>query len=222
MAFFLSRGGGGVKVARFRPEGGGLEKQRFGLKKVCRLPDVDGGLYCIVMYQPGMELCEGGGGNRLLCHRTIRILKNVSLNKFRKIAYIECFSTFSSFYENLCNKIFNFHKIRRFSLKYQHFSKFSAPAAPKIYSPIISEIPKKFPFFGAKKSTCGRQCISSAFFNSVFLVLSKIGKKSIFHQSLSFKLKKIVERFQSTFTSYDKKTSKPIRDGESLIWPPDL
>ena len=59
--------------------------------------------------------------------------KKWSPNKFRKIAYIECFFYFfRHFIHDYAIKSSTFTKLGDFSLKCRNFLKFSAPAAPKI------------------------------------------------------------------------------------------
>ena len=61
------------------------------------------------------------------------VIGNVSLNKFRKIAYIEWFFRFfRHFIQNYAIKTSTFTKLGEMLLKYGNFSKFSVSAAPKM------------------------------------------------------------------------------------------
>ena len=75
---------------------------------------------------------EGGGWPRVWSLNKRDFWNKWSLNKFRKIAYIEWFfDLFRHFKHYYAIKASTFTKLNDFSLKYQNLSKFSAPAAPK-------------------------------------------------------------------------------------------
>ena len=92
------------------------------------------------------------GGNKAGVTEHSGFLKNVPLNKFRKIPYIKrFFQLFSSFYAQSCNKIFNPHKIGRFFSKIPTFLKlFGACSAKNVsLNPSFPTNFQKVPFFGA-------------------------------------------------------------------------
>ena len=74
------------------------------------------------------------GGQWGLCHRTVGIFEKCVTEQISKnTLYREgFFDFFRHFMHSYAIKSSTFTKLGDFSLKYRNFSKFSAPAAPKI------------------------------------------------------------------------------------------